>query len=377
MKIGFLCRHDPEDKYSFSGTAYYAYKALREIAAEDDSLQVISVGKYGSSYRRILSRILGQKKQEVDVEFRDLDTDSFDWIVSLVSGEIGIRAGQHFHAPVVHVTDATPRFLFEFYGDAIDGDDHAAEAKVIEQAARVIYSSHFMRDRAATEFGSQFAIKFGVIPFGVNLDEPPKCVKELNFDPELQEPVQLLFIGRDWLRKGGPLTIETLLKLRADGVPANLSIVGCDPEDVQGILGVEVYPFLDKNKESDRAVFDRLFSQSHLLLLPTRADCTPMVIAEANANSLPVIATDVGGIGTLVHPGKNGALLDLNADATEWAAAVRSLTVSSLSYNDLRRSAFAHFTQVLNWSSWSRELVKDLKRFNAIAPTSKFNTSHN
>ena len=32
-----------------------------------------------------------------------------------------------------------------------------------------------------------------------------------------------------------------------------------------------------------RRVMQRAFSQSHFLILPSRADCTPLVIAEANA----------------------------------------------------------------------------------------------
>lgn len=66
------------------------------------------------------------------------------------------------------------------------------------------------------------------------------------------------------------------------------------PRGTRRLLALE---FLDKNRPKDAARLSALYAEAHLLLLPSRADCTLTVIAEAMAHGTPVLATDVGGIG--------------------------------------------------------------------------------
>jgi len=49
--------------------------------------------------------------------------------------------------------------------------------------------------------------------------------------------------------------------------------------------------------------------ESDLFVLPTLSEGTPRVLVEARANSLPIIATKVGGIATSVTDGKDGLLV--------------------------------------------------------------------
>ena len=55
-----------------------------------------------------------------------------------------------------------------------------------------------------------------------------------------------------------------------------------------------------------------LIEQFHLadiFCLPTLGDCLPMVLSEAGAAGLPLIATDVGAIGEIVRDGESGFLI--------------------------------------------------------------------
>ena len=53
----------------------------------------------------------------------------------------------------------------------------------------------------------------------------------------------------------------------------------------------------------NRQRLEQIVSKSHRLLLPTRAECYGIVFCEANAYGLPVFATRVGGIPTIVKEG--------------------------------------------------------------------------
>ena len=59
---------------------------------------------------------------------------------------------------------------------------------------------------------------------------------------------------------------------------------------------------------TERDTLYRAFAESHFLVLPTQADCTPLVIAEANAFGVPCLVSVLGGLPTLVQDGQNGRL---------------------------------------------------------------------
>ena len=82
------------------------------------------------------------------------------------------------------------------------------------------------------------------------------------------EEIQLLFLGVDWYRKGGEMVYETFIKLLDAGYNIKLTVCGCTPPITHN--RIEVIPFLDKNKESDLAVFYGLFEKAHFLFLPSK-----------------------------------------------------------------------------------------------------------
>jgi glycosyltransferase involved in cell wall biosynthesis len=55
-----------------------------------------------------------------------------------------------------------------------------------------------------------------------------------------------------------------------------------------------------------------LYANADVFCLPTRGDCLPMVLSEAAAMALPVVATDVGAIREIVEPELNGLLVKVD-----------------------------------------------------------------
>lgn len=233
---------------------------------------------------------------------------------------------------------------------------------MLARAAHVIYSSDYMAARAAEEFGPELAPKLSVVPFGLNLDSLPAAVPE---KPPLA-PLELLFIGRDWERKGGDLALAALDILTASGVAARLTVIGANAPEAQAHPHVTSLGYLDKNVPADYRRMEEVFARSHLFVLPTRADCTPMVVAEANAYGIPVLITETGGISSLMAPERNGVMLPPTADGAAWAAEIRRLSANAVAYRELSQSSFAHCHSRLTWKAWAADVL-DLLRHSQLA----------
>lgn len=370
MKIGFLCAHDPRDRTSFSGTAYHAFKALEALAEAGivSDLRLLgwrSGGLVGSDRFSALFRTVSGSARVRQAKLEDGCDFGLDWIVSLASTELAVSALPRLHTRLAHITDATPQFLREQYGWNLPASVDRAERKLVLAADAIVYSSEFMADRVCTDFGVDISGKVRAIPFGVNLDHVPDAPRHPDASPSLGDPLQLLFIGGDWERKGGPLALEILMVLLAKGIPARLTIVGSDPVAAVGIPQVTVHPFLNKNSPAGSAQFDALLDAAHLLLLPTRADCTPMVVAEANAHSVPALVTNVGGISSILSNDRNGLLMSPSASADDWVAAIQNMIADQECYKRRREASFAFFRERLNWKVWAHDLVKFLASLEA------------
>ncbi|MBC7139186.1 MAG: glycosyltransferase family 4 protein [Defluviimonas sp.] len=366
MRIGLLCAHNPHDRNAFSGTAHYAAAALRQMAEAGRIAEFRVLGSHRAPRRgdRVLhgiGRRLGLAPGGPAFSSPADLGQGLDWIVSLVSTGLLDRLGPRLLSPVAHVSDATPQFLRDFYGQEVPAEKDAAEARVIARAGRVIYSSDYMRDRARAEFAPEFGPRMRAIPFGVNLDRLPLAPRPAARAPAPGAPVDLVFVGKDWARKGGPLALGALACLRAEGIEARLTIAGCDPAEARGAPGVTVIPYLDKNDPAGARRFDAMLDAAHLFVLPTRADCTPMVVAEANAHSLPVLITATGGIGSLMVEGANGRMLPPEAGPGAWAAAIRETLADPAAYARLRETSFAQYRDRLNWGAWAEALVAELE----------------
>ena len=262
----------------------------------------------------------------------------------------------------MHVTDATPNFLKEFYDVPISPDEIAAEERVLQNASRVIYSSDFMATRSIHEFNLQDKRRITTIPFGANFDDPPQAsIVKLNMNP-----FKLFYVGTSWTRKGGEIAVETLNELQGRGVPTELTLVGEIPNDLPVRSDLRLVGQLDKNKKTHLDQLRVLFGEAHLLVLPTRADCTPMVVAEANAFGTPSLVTDVGGVRTLVEPGLNGDVLPLEAGYEQWSDKICQLTSDHERYAELSETSFRHANERLSWDAWAQSIVRSLTKKFAI-----------
>ena len=116
---------------------------------------------------------------------------------------------------------------------------------------------------------------------------------------------------------------------------------------------MEVISFLNKNIPEDFNLFVQIISSVHFLLLPTRADCTPVVNSESNAYGVPAITTNVGGVAGTVIDGVNGYCLPFEATGKEYAALIAEIFSDKKRYHQLIESSRARFEDELNWDKFA------------------------
>lgn len=370
LKIGFLSFHNPSNRSSFSGTTYYAYEALRRLPEVHVSLLA---NRYHLQENRrqlskkVLSKIsLGKINSSTWLEEmnfqdclsaveRDLRKTPVDVVVAFVASSLLSHLQSQDHPPFVLVTDATVKYLEEAYNHPTKLDDFQNEYHAIQKSSKVVYSSDFIADRATVEYDnilSKNPHKVCVVPFGPNIETVPAQIRDRGTSGQLH----LLFVGREWHRKGGDIALETWQYLQANHINAHLTIIGSNPKGVEGLPNITVIPYLDKSKPEQQQQYFDILNRSHFLLLPTRADCTPMVIAEANAFGVPALVSNVGGIGTLVKPGINGYLFPSTASCTEYGDVVSKLFADPQVYRQLSKMSRNEYETRLNWDAWAQQI---------------------
>ena len=154
---------------------------------------------------------------------------------------------------------------------------------------------------AAKTLAEDFPGRIYVIPNGVDVDR---------FEPTstLRNPNEILFVGRPATRKGLSVLLDALPAVLEKVPEARLVIVGSSPQDVElpkkFLSSVEVRGVLD-----DDELVRAMHSASVLCAPSTRAESFGIVLIEAMAAGLPVLASDIPGYDAVVAHERDGVLV--------------------------------------------------------------------
>lgn len=151
--------------------------------------------------------------------------------------------------------------------------------------------------------------------------------------------------------------LAALEKLEELGIPAQLTIVGCQPPGRFPGNNIRIIPYLNKKQDQDARLLEDLFLEADFFILPTRADASSIVAAEANAFGLPVISTCVGGLPTIIKDGINGYLLPLTARGEDFAKVIATVFRDERKYLELRATSRKEYENRLNWKVWTERVA--------------------
>ena len=187
----------------------------------------------------------------------------------------------------------------------------------------------------------------------------PTLTREQLFERVDQRPadrLDLLFLGRDWERKGGPLAVEVTRLLNEQGTPTTLHIVGCRP--AVSAPYVHIHGPLYRTDPTQSAQLSELFLNSHFLLTPTSAECFGLAFGEAQAFALPPISRAVQALPAVVLDGQTGILLPIEAEAPSYVARILALRAAPAAYRAMAVAARTRFETLLNWDAMAATLVR-------------------
>ena len=322
--------------------------------------------------KKLLSRMVQKKTYDVHrdpkvAKLRALWTDqrirTVEPLDAVLICDFGDGAYLETDVPIIAIKDATWNQLLDYYpgyerknlrAETIEGGIYLDKLG-LGRCAHAIYSTSWAANSAIRDCQADPS-KLSVCPFGANFENPPSRDAVRAFIAGRGKgPCKLLFIGKDWYRKGGEKAVSIAKSVQRCGLDVELHIVGTEP-DGQFPDFLASHGPLWKQNEDDLRKLVRLFEQSDFFILPTRADCSPIVFCEAAVYGLPVITCDTGGVKETVR-GEWGLALPQSspdADYADWI--VRKFT-DRAEYERLAWLARSAFESGLNWNAMARHIV--------------------
>jgi glycosyltransferase involved in cell wall biosynthesis len=235
-------------------------------------------------------------------------------VASLLSIDIMRRA------PTVVSLDATPKNFDDIgfaYGHSRSGPlaewaKAAINRRAFGAASQLVTWSRLAADSLHADYQVP-AARIHVIPPGVDLE-----LFRSGYGTPGAGPVRILFVGGDFVRKGGP---DLLTAMRALPPSVELDIVtGTEVAGIPPGITCRVHRGL---KPRAPELVD-LYGRADIFALPSRGDCLPQVLAEAAAAGLPLVAARTGAVAEIVSDGSNGFLVP-GGSARDLAAVLRLL----------------------------------------------------
>jgi glycosyltransferase involved in cell wall biosynthesis len=375
LSLVFFDLGDPLDKTYWAGTSAHIIQILRSAGHKVDVL-----GSHLRLTRRVIKWLWYHYYLWFQRRYYHADRDtSLTWIC-MQAGNLKLLFKKNVDAVITcappftaYLNTSRPIFLIHdaTWGQVIESYPHLSPSR---QAKRIVeggfkldekafnhssvypvMASEWAADRVVRDYGTS-RDRIAILPFAPNLpSDPADDIVEEGLKQRGSGACKLLFVGRDWIRKGGPLAIDIATALNARGVSTELLVIGCRLSDVPPF--VHSYGLVSKDKPSEMQFLQRMYAESDFFIMPSQAEAQGIVFIEAAAYGLPAVATDVGGISAVVKNGTWGLLLPPTSEADEYAAWLQRAYLDRERYGALASAARADYKIRLSGQAYARNLT--------------------
>ncbi len=163
-----------------------------------------------------------------------------------------------------------------------------------------------------SEWARNGFVKDGVEQSKIHVIPPPVDVAPGSYDKPVrckEVPLNILFIGRDYERKGGEIALKVFDSLKNTFDNLHLIYVGeIRDSAVLEKIRQEKNKIIHYDHVTRQFLQQRIFSSADIFLLPTNADAYGMSIIEAMSRGIPVVSSGISAIPEIVEDGASGFL---------------------------------------------------------------------
>jgi alpha-maltose-1-phosphate synthase len=322
LVVGGSVGNDPYDSRTWSGSALGLLHALKQVDALDHAIGLqlplwkdaaLKVSNFSPS------RQVWRLKFYLDSAYRTALTESAAKMNAVLESrspflQIGAmyslpRATRHrvscFSYHDGNIVEAV-KSGYGFDGIRAMRIDEAIryERDVAQEMTSIFTCSEYLRRSFIQDFGLPENRVFNV-GAGVNIDDIPPCPYGKNYEKK-----NILFVGVDFVRKGGNELLTAFRTVHQIFPDASLHIVGPHQKPYQGEQpGVAFHGHLRKQAPAQKDALYSLYNDASLFVLPSNYEPFGIAPLEAMLFQVPCIVTDGWAMREFVTPGVNGALV--------------------------------------------------------------------
>jgi glycosyltransferase involved in cell wall biosynthesis len=218
------------------------------------------------------------------------------------------------------------------------------EWMIYEHATLLFVMSSNIKDSLVQQYGIS-PDKVRIVYAGSNT----KILPDVN--PKKYANKNILFVGKDWERKGGPLLIEAFELVLQEIPEATLTIIGCNPQiSIRNCTVVENVPVEQVST---------YYNEASVFCLPTKREPFGIVFIEAMLNHLPIVTNSIGATPELVLNNENG--FRLNYDAREYADTLIQLLKDPIRCEQMGKRSHQIAQANYTWENTGRLIGKYIK----------------
>jgi glycosyltransferase involved in cell wall biosynthesis len=331
MKIAhFISNFPTKERAQVYGKSLAAYNLCKELVDRGHEVHVFTISEsnreFFQTYEGInvhsYRSITGYKSEKISIKIlTDPSNYEFD-IIHIHSGiSIPLLAGY------LLAKRTSKPLVITWHGDSIRVPDQERYCGPIAGPATIVYKHviHYVLQHAdaiisvsnkyieRSQFLKPYQKKIKCVPNGINIGEfhPTDPKENTKKSLGLEGKMAVLFLGSLFPIKGPDILLKAIPAIIKEKNNARFVFAGGGDSqqyiNVAKDLGIFDYVrfpgYLDKNEKI------AYLQASDVFVLPSRMECFPLVCLEAMASSLPVIASNVGGIPDAIKNNENGLLI--------------------------------------------------------------------
>jgi len=369
MRIDVYCVDNPCDPSTWSGTPYYFVQALERRGI---IVKGYKTKKDKNTYINLLNQL---RYARIDWNYKRIKTlymhsrpfllENYNQLLSIyrkhdkpdaviMIGDIGILQGVPYYllqdmdidTIIRWKTKGKRTYVFDYFPLGFLKRRRQWQCKVYSKASGIFVATKWV-GRSVKASGAVNPKRVHGVGLGANFDA--QTFLDLK-NKNLKEKT-ILFIGRDFKRKGLDILLDAFSILKKEIRDLKLIVAGANVKI--NMKDVEVI------RSADKKTLDKLFRSASIFVMPSRFEGFGIVYVEALSYQLPVVAGDCCGIREIIKEGYNGYLTNYQAD--DCALKIKMVLSDESRYRELSKNALES-SKSLTWDKVAEKVVKQIEK---------------